>query len=182
MAGKGRRIWGRETLGATDLQDYVQDQVVMNYASASARAAAIPTATEGMVSYLADVDALEVCTVTGSPGQWQRVTPGDTGWQNLTITSPLAVGSDGARYRVRAGLCSLKLHVVYTGPWANGFVVTTLPANARPLYKDWFDGLFYAPDQRIEVDVFPNGQVTVGRAVTTNSGGGFVLSASFPVG
>lgn len=60
MAGLGRKVWTRETLSSADLQGYVQDQTVMRYASSAARAAAIPVPTEGMVTYLDDVNRLDV--------------------------------------------------------------------------------------------------------------------------
>ena len=57
----GRKVWAAdEVLAAADLQDYIQDQVVFVYATASARSAGILAPTEGMVSYLQSTDALEV--------------------------------------------------------------------------------------------------------------------------
>lgn len=56
MAGAGRKIWTRETLSSADVQNYLQDQSVMVFASAAARTAAIPAPSAGMVSYLADVE------------------------------------------------------------------------------------------------------------------------------
>lgn len=181
MAGKGRKVWGRETLASADLQDYLQDQVVMRYPSASARAAAIPTATEGMASYLDDVNALEVCTVGGTPGTWERVRPGDTGWQNIGLNAPMTVGSSGAKYRVIGGECHINLHVLYAGSWSANFTVCNLPVGARPAQDTWIDGLFFSPDMRSEIRVTSGGLVQCTRALATNSGGGFVLSADFPV-
>lgn len=54
MAGLGRKVWTRETLSAADVQGYIQDQVVMTFASAAARATAVPAPTDGMQSYLVD--------------------------------------------------------------------------------------------------------------------------------
>jgi hypothetical protein len=53
MAGKKTFVAG-EVLTAQDVNDYLMDQSVMNFASSAARASAIPTPTAGMVSYLAD--------------------------------------------------------------------------------------------------------------------------------
>ena len=69
MAGLGRKVWGNETLAQPDLQGYLQDQVVMRFANSAARAAAIGAPTEGMVSWLDDVDRLEVHDGT----QWRAV-------------------------------------------------------------------------------------------------------------
>lgn len=61
MAGLGRKVWAAdEILAADDLQSYVQDQTVMRYANASARASGILSPTQGMVTYLDSTGALEV--------------------------------------------------------------------------------------------------------------------------
>lgn len=54
MAGAGRKVFTRQILSSADVQDYLQDQVVMQYASAAARAAAIPAPSNGMHTYLLD--------------------------------------------------------------------------------------------------------------------------------
>jgi hypothetical protein len=61
MAGLGRKVWTGETLSVADLQGYVQDQVVMVFANAAARSAAIPSGAlaEGMLTYLRDTDSHE---------------------------------------------------------------------------------------------------------------------------
>jgi hypothetical protein len=59
MAGKKTFVAG-EVLTAQDVNDYLMDQSVMNFASSAARASAIPTPTEGMVTYRADADNLEL--------------------------------------------------------------------------------------------------------------------------
>lgn len=61
MAGSGRKVWAAdEVLAAADLQDYIQDQTVMRFASSAARASGILSPTEGMVTYLDDANALFV--------------------------------------------------------------------------------------------------------------------------
>jgi hypothetical protein len=64
MAGAGRKVWTGETLSVPDLQNYLQDQAVMVFPNAAARSAAIPAPTEGMTSYLADVNRVEFYTGT----------------------------------------------------------------------------------------------------------------------
>lgn len=59
MAGKGRKLWTRETLSSADLQDYLQDQVVARFPNAAARQAQIAAPTEGMLSTLDDTDTVE---------------------------------------------------------------------------------------------------------------------------
>jgi len=60
MAGKGKKTFvAGEILIAQDVNEYLMDQTVMNFASSAARSSAIPTPTQGMVSYQKDTDAIE---------------------------------------------------------------------------------------------------------------------------
>ena len=62
MPGLGwRKFAAGEVLTATNLQSYAVDQSVQRYAGSAARGSAIGTAvTEGMVSYLDDLNQIEV--------------------------------------------------------------------------------------------------------------------------
>lgn len=73
MAGLGRRTFqAGEVLTASNVMAYLQDQAVMNFAGTAARGSAIGTAVaEGMVSYLADLNQVQV--YDGST--WQKVYP-----------------------------------------------------------------------------------------------------------
>jgi len=74
MAGAGwRRFQPGEVLTASNLQTYGIDQSVQVYAGTAARGSAIGTATsEGMMSYLADQDKLQLAT---SSSNWVDVYP-----------------------------------------------------------------------------------------------------------
>ena len=85
MSGLGRKVFNSgDILLASEVQGYLQDQAVMVFDTAAARGSAIPTPTEGMVTFRKDDDAVEVFdgtdfvslggvgaavvgTVTGSP-------------------------------------------------------------------------------------------------------------------
>lgn len=84
MAGLGRKLFTRQTLASADVQNYLMDQAVMRFASAAARAAAIPGPTEGMVTYLDDAKAMFVYT-TNPAGQyvWDRVPQVGVGWVEI---------------------------------------------------------------------------------------------------
>jgi hypothetical protein len=75
MAGQGKKTFvAGEVLLAQDVNDYLMDQSVMNFATVAARSSAIPTPTTGMVSYVGDTgtDAStipQVETYTGAA--WQ---------------------------------------------------------------------------------------------------------------
>jgi hypothetical protein len=62
MAGSGRRVFSPgEVLTASNTMNYLMDQTVMNFAGTAARGSAIGTAvSEGMVSYLADTNVVQV--------------------------------------------------------------------------------------------------------------------------
>jgi hypothetical protein len=63
MAGAGRKTFvAGAVLTASDVNSYLMDQSVMRFASASARSTAIPTPSEGMMSYLDDTNQVEVYT------------------------------------------------------------------------------------------------------------------------
>jgi hypothetical protein len=48
-----------EVLTATDVNSFLMDQSVMSFAGTAARGSAIGTATEGMLTYLADSNTFE---------------------------------------------------------------------------------------------------------------------------
>lgn len=61
MAGQGKKTFSDgEVLSAADVNGYLMDQSVMRFADSAARTAAIGTPTEGMVTYLDDVNQIEV--------------------------------------------------------------------------------------------------------------------------
>lgn len=73
MAGQGYRTWvAGEQLTDTKMQQYLQDQSVMRFANSAARGSALTgVVSEGMVSYLDDVNRIEVYNGTA----WAQVTP-----------------------------------------------------------------------------------------------------------
>lgn len=61
MAGLGRKTFNAgDILLASEVQGYLQDQAVMVFAGTASRSSAIPTPSEGMVTYREDDDAIEV--------------------------------------------------------------------------------------------------------------------------
>jgi len=68
----GRKVFtAGEVLQAADVNDYLMDQSVMVFAGTAARGSAIPSPTEGMVTYLEDADELQVYTT-----DWAAVSGG----------------------------------------------------------------------------------------------------------
>jgi len=63
MAGAGYRTFeAAEVLTATNVQTFLQDQVIATFANEAARDAAITSPSEGQHCFLRDVDALQFYT------------------------------------------------------------------------------------------------------------------------
>jgi hypothetical protein len=89
MAGKGKKTFvAGEVLLAQDVNDYLMDQSVMNFATSAARSSAIPTPTEGMFTVTTDNDQLDYYNgsawVSAVPiGAWKTWSPTLlAGWAN----------------------------------------------------------------------------------------------------
>jgi hypothetical protein len=81
MAGAGRRTFvPGEILTANQVNNYLQDQTVMVFDDAAARTTAIPSPTEGMVTYLSDINYISVWDGT----QWVRIGNAKITVQNST--------------------------------------------------------------------------------------------------
>ena len=60
MAGLGRKVFtAGDVLTASDVQNYLMDQTVMNFAGTAARSSAIATPTTGMTTYNQTTQQLE---------------------------------------------------------------------------------------------------------------------------
>lgn len=79
MAGAGYKTFlVGEILEAAEVNTYLMEQSIMVFSGTAARGTAIGTAVaEGMVSYLADSDSLEVYNGTS----WNAVGGGDVGFE-----------------------------------------------------------------------------------------------------
>jgi hypothetical protein len=116
MAGQGYKVWSAgDVLAAADVNGYLMEQSVMVFASSAARSSAIGTATEGMVSYLKDTNALEFFDSTS----WRTV-----GVDSTVAGSVVAFGSTAvsAAYTAVAGLDNAS--IIVTGTAA---VTVTVP-------------------------------------------------------
>jgi hypothetical protein len=91
MGSGFRTFTAGEVLTASNVQNYLQDQVVMTFAGSAARSSAIGTANfeEGMVSYLTDTDKVEAYNGTN----WVQVGSSNQGLTLINTTSFSAVAS-----------------------------------------------------------------------------------------
>jgi hypothetical protein len=78
-----------EILTAADVNTNLMDQAVQRFADSTARGSAIPSPTEGMTSYLDDLNRIEVYngTAWGAVGTILQVVGGSTTTQVLTTSS-----------------------------------------------------------------------------------------------
>lgn len=82
MAGLGyKQFTAGEVLQASELQGYAVDQSVMVFASSAARSSALPSPTEGMVSYLKDTDSTEYY----SGASWQSLGGAEVGFEQTFL-------------------------------------------------------------------------------------------------
>jgi len=65
LAGAGFKVFQNgSVLLASEVQDYMMDQMIMVFADAAARDAAITSPSEGMFAFLKDTDTLTVYTTS----------------------------------------------------------------------------------------------------------------------
>lgn len=94
MAGAGKKTFvAGEVLTAAQVNDYLMDQAVMRFSGSAARAASITAPTEGMITYLDDVNRVEYY----SGSAWVAVSPTDVLQRsNFTAKGQILVASANA--------------------------------------------------------------------------------------
>jgi hypothetical protein len=109
MAGLGRKTFvAGDVLLAQELNDYLMDQSVMNFASEAARSSAIPTPTEGMLALTKDNDEIDYYNGSawvpalpiGSWTSWSPVLSG--GWVNGNGTWDAYYSQSGKTVQINA--------------------------------------------------------------------------------
>ena len=125
-------------LPASDLNNYLMNQSVIVFANSTARDAALPTPTEGMLTYLEDTNLLEV--YNGSA--WSDINDNTAAIPKSTVTTAgdlivadgassvtrLGVGADGSLVTVAAG------SPTYLAPGTDDQVLTL--ASGAPVWAD----------------------------------------------
>jgi hypothetical protein len=112
MAGKKTFVAG-EVLLAQDVNDFLMDQTVMNFASAAARASAIPTPTEGMTTYVQDRNQIETfdgAEYRGMSGlQLVKKQAIGTAVASVTVTDAFSATYENYKIIINGGLSSAQI-------------------------------------------------------------------------
>lgn len=109
MAGLGRKVFtAGEVLTAANVQGYLQDQAVMVFAGTAARGSALGTAvvSEGMVTYLTDLNEIDVYTGAA----WEQVWPPLSSVRSITASST-AVATDANNLIYASGTAAVTVTV-----------------------------------------------------------------------
>jgi len=112
MAGAGKKTFtAGETLTASDVNTYLMEQSVMNFAGTAARASAIPTPTDGMVSYNQSNDQIEAYNGSAWIGigglQLIKTQVVGTGVSSVTVTSAFNTNYDNYKIVYSGGTCNV---------------------------------------------------------------------------
>ena len=112
--GSGYRVFtAGEVLSASNVQNYLQDQAVMVFGGTAARSSAIGTANfeEGMLTYLTDVDKLQVYTGAA----FADVYPAAASTQGLTLINTTSF----------SGVSTQSVNDVFSATYTNYRIVLT---------------------------------------------------------
>jgi hypothetical protein len=129
MAGLGRKVFtAGDVLTASDVQNYLMDQTVMNFAGTAARSSAIATPTDGMVTYNQSNDQLEAYNGSAWVGmsglQLVKKQTIGTGVSTVNVTSAFSATYENYKIMVTGGVGStaqgitLKMGATATGYYA----------------------------------------------------------------
>jgi hypothetical protein len=130
MAGKGKKTFvAGEVLLAQDVNEYLMDQSVMNFASSAARSSAIPTPTEGMTTYVQDRNQIETfdgAEYRGMSGlQLVKKQTIETAVSAVTVTDAFSATYENYKIMVSGGASSVVTNATLKlGASATGYFQT----------------------------------------------------------
>ena len=178
MSGSGRKTFvAGEVLLAQELNDYLMDQSVMNFASDAARSSAIPTPTEGLLSLTLDNDEIDYYNgsawVPALPvGSWK------TDW-TPTITGGWTATGTWSTYYTQIGK-TVHYSAVFTLTATSGVgtFIFSLPITARVANSQMHAGWSNAGSTSSPLLVRQNGTTTVSVSAL-NAAGTYVGATNF---
>jgi formylmethanofuran dehydrogenase subunit A len=97
-------------LNASDLNDYLMNQSVMVFSSSTARASAITSPVEGMMTYLEDTNRFQFYNGTA----WQDLSDEATGWSDKTANYSIVASDLGTTIRSTSTAITITIDNVLT--------------------------------------------------------------------
>lgn len=97
-------------LNASDLNDFLMKQSVMVFSSSTARASALTSPTEGMMTYLEDTNRFQYYTGTA----WQDLTDEPTGWSDKSANYSIVAADLGTTIRSTGSAITITIDNVLT--------------------------------------------------------------------
>ena len=97
-------------LNASDLNDYLMNQSVMVFSSSTARASAITSPVEGMITYLEDTNRFQFYNGTA----WQDLSDEATGWSDKTADYSIVAADLGTTIRSTGSAITVTIDNVLT--------------------------------------------------------------------
>lgn len=97
-------------LNASDLNDYLMNQSVMTFSSSTARASAITSPIEGMLTWLQDVNRYQYYNGTA----WQDLTDEPTGWSDKSANYSIVAADLGTTIRSTGSAITITIDNVLT--------------------------------------------------------------------
>jgi hypothetical protein len=136
MGSGFRTFTAGEVLTASNVQNYLQDQVVMTFAGSAARSSAIGTANfeEGMVSYLTDTDKVEAYNGTN----WVQVGSSNQGLTLINTTSFSGVSSQ--LFSLTGSYENYLVIISHTGTTADSDALLRVSLNGTPASGSNYNG------------------------------------------
>jgi len=101
----------------------------------------------------------------------------DTGWLDLPVAAGWVVGTSGARYRRKANVTYMQMHID-AKTWGSDALVATLPTGFRPKYRVYLASSF--GEKLTEIQVNPDGRITAVKA-NTDASKGLVTSGTWAI-
>jgi formylmethanofuran dehydrogenase subunit A len=97
-------------LNASDLNDYLMNQSVMVFSSSTARASAITSPVEGMITYLEDTNRFQFYNGTA----WQDLSDEATGWSDKSANYSIVAADLGTTIRSTSTAITITIDDVLT--------------------------------------------------------------------
>lgn len=97
-------------LNASDLNDYLMKQSVMVFSNSTARASALTSPTEGMMTYLEDTNRFQYYNGTA----WQDLSDEATGWSDKSANYSIVASDLGTTIRSTGSAITITINNVLT--------------------------------------------------------------------